>query len=147
EREKALLAAHQAEWLGTLAQHDARYAPMFQGIRWERGWVSELVVPRLTIASARALLAAPLPAHLLRRLSIPGNLALHPGMPADPRPAPWRDGRRRPGLLRPGPVARGGFPALLAFPPGRGGTRSAPLACGGIGAGPGRPGGADRQGP
>jgi uncharacterized protein (TIGR02996 family) len=73
EREAALLAAHHAEWLGPLGQHDTRYSPMFQGIRWERGWITELVVPRLDVRAAQALLAAPLPARILRRLDIRRN--------------------------------------------------------------------------
>jgi uncharacterized protein (TIGR02996 family) len=80
-REKALLKAHEREWLGPLAAVilDADKVPHWEGgrqgerppvaHRFARGWLSRFEFHSLTVAQARALSAAP-GARLLRELVV-----------------------------------------------------------------------------
>ncbi len=68
-REAELLAAHEREWLGELADHLPGDGDEPNEHWWARGFVSELRTPRLTRELARALAVAPA-ARLLRTLRI-----------------------------------------------------------------------------
>ncbi len=69
-REKVLLEAHAAEWLGELAD----FLLGDEGIPFQfaRGWLDSIRVPELSVPFARALVRAP-QARLLRRLLIEGE--------------------------------------------------------------------------
>jgi uncharacterized protein (TIGR02996 family) len=79
-REKALLAAHEREWLGGLApflldrkptyDHDDRVLPLEHAWRW--GFLDRVRAPYLTVAFAQALADAPA-ARLLRHLHLGGT--------------------------------------------------------------------------
>ena len=78
-REKALLAAHRAEWLGPLAEFapagdppkkpDRRYDPQPVEVGFARGWLARVRFGNLTVTQARALAKAD-GARLLRELAV-----------------------------------------------------------------------------
>jgi uncharacterized protein (TIGR02996 family) len=75
-REKELLKAHAAEWLGGLAD----FLLGDEGIEFQfaRGWLDSIRVTELSVAFARALVQAP-QARLLRRLTIETQSLEDPG--------------------------------------------------------------------
>jgi uncharacterized protein (TIGR02996 family) len=81
KREQELLQAHERAWLGDLApylldqkgvdDYSVRHQEGFRH-QWARGWLESLIVPPITVESARVMARAP-QARLLRRLIIHGT--------------------------------------------------------------------------
>jgi uncharacterized protein (TIGR02996 family) len=80
QREKALLKAHQAEWVGDWASPKPMPGPEGRGqidfpatepFRFERGILSDVIFPELTVEAARRFVRAP-QTRLVRRLYIGG---------------------------------------------------------------------------
>jgi uncharacterized protein (TIGR02996 family) len=119
QREQELLDAHQREWLGPLAPAllDQSHLPKHLRVpetecrwRWARGWVEEIYLWQIDLATARALASCPM-TRLLRRLQIDhsGEEHHYKAEPADGVP----EGSEYPNLY---PLARSPFlPSLRAF--------------------------------